>query len=75
MIHQRMPNHFSASKRERENDAHRRGKHERKKGFDKGMNPYVHTNLDHEPNLYENWLRGWKEMDKKIEKGVAEEYN
>jgi len=63
------------SNKRKEDKAFQRGKHERRKGFDKDMNPFVRTDLDHEPNLYEKWLSGWKVMDAQIEAGNMEEYN
>lgn len=58
-----------------EEEAYERGKHERRKGFDKDMNPYVRTDLTHEPDLYENWIAGWNVMDSRIRHGYTEEYD
>jgi hypothetical protein len=62
-------------KHNREKEAYRRGKHERRKGKDLKANPYVRSDLDHEPDLYENWVAGWKVMQSQIEAGNIEEYD
>lgn len=62
-------------KHNREKEAYRRGKHERRKGKDLNANPYVRSDLDHEPDLYENWAAGWKVMKSQIEAGNIEEYD
>lgn len=62
------------SKSTRETEAFRRGKHDRRNGYDKEDNPYVRSCLKHEPNLHEKWLAGWNVMNAKIENGSIEEY-
>jgi hypothetical protein len=62
-------------KHNREKEAYRRGKHDRRKGKDFQSNPFVRSDLDHEPDLYENWVAGWKVMQSQIESGNIEEYD
>lgn len=62
-------------KSNKESDAFIRGKHDRRKGKDLDQNPFVRSNLDSEPDLYEKWIAGWKLMQSQIEAGNIEEYD
>jgi len=62
-------------KHNREVDAFIRGKHDRRKGKDLAKNPFVRSDLDNEPDLYEKWVSGWKLMQAQIEAGNIEEYD
>lgn len=66
---------YSESKSTRETKAFRRGKHDRKKGKGKDMNPYVRNNIEHEPDLHEKWVAGWNVADTRIKNGDIEEYD
>jgi len=64
----------SESKITKETNAFRRGKHDRRKGLPKDQNPYVRSDIEDEPDLYEKWISGWSVMNTMIECESAEEY-
>lgn len=59
----------------KETRAFRRGKHDRKKRISKDKNPYVRSNIEEEPDLYEKWIAGWNLADTAIKHGNMEEYD
>lgn len=70
-----MPLRSRKPNKKQEKDAYKRGKHDRRKGKGLHHNPFVRSQLDHEPNLYDSWESGWHVMDAQISAGNIEEYD
>jgi len=62
-------------KKEKEQEAKRRGRHARRDGRPLRHNPYVRAKTGNAPKKHKYWKRGWKEADKEIEEGSLNEYD